>query len=97
MNASACSSSFDAETLEFRRAITHLDLYWLYDLPNWIFGGLVVAFLTLCGLPGLFTTRKWVRRQHREDHSRNDIVSYFLAAPIDSRCPINNHDIAKGE
>ncbi len=58
----------------------HLTLYWLYDLPNWLFGLLVVLFFTLYGLAGLFTTRPWVRRQHRENHSHNDIVSYFLAA-----------------
>lgn len=58
----------------------HFNLYWLYDLPNWLFGTLVVLFFTLYGLVGLFTTRAWVKRQHREDHSHNDIVSYFLAA-----------------
>ena len=58
----------------------HLTLYWLYNLPNWLFGLIVVLFFTLYGLAGLFTTRPWVRRQHREDYSHNDIVSYFLAA-----------------
>ena len=58
----------------------HLTLYWLYNLPNWLFGLTVVLFFTLYGLAGLFTTRKWVRRQHKENHSHNDIVSYFLAA-----------------
>lgn len=58
----------------------HINLYWLYDLPNWIFGVLVILFFMLFGVCGLFTTRKWVRRQHKQDHSHNDIVSYFLAA-----------------
>ena len=58
----------------------HLTLYWLYDLPNWLFGLIVVLFFSLYGFAGLFTTRTWVKRQHREDHSHNDIVSYFLAA-----------------
>lgn len=58
----------------------HLNVYWLYELPNWLFGALVVLFFTLYGLVGLFTTRRWVRHQHHEDHSHNDIVSYFLAA-----------------
>ncbi len=56
------------------------NLYWLYNLPNWLFGVVVVLFFVLYSLAGLFTTRAWVRRQHREDHSHNDIVSYFLAA-----------------
>jgi hypothetical protein len=57
-----------------------MTLYWVYDLPNWLFGLLSVTFFTGVGLVGLFTTRRWVRRQHRQDHSHNDIVSYFLAA-----------------
>ena len=55
-------------------------LYWLYDLPNWLFGVVVVTFFLLYGLIGLFLTRTWIRKQHRVDHSHNDIVSYFLAA-----------------
>ena len=55
-------------------------LYWLYDLPNWLFGVVVVAFFLLYGLVGLFLSRAWVKQQHKTDHSHNDIVSYFLAA-----------------
>ena len=58
----------------------HITLYWLYDLPNWLFGTIVICFFTAYALLGLFTTRGFVRRQHRQDHSHNDIVSYFLAA-----------------
>lgn len=58
----------------------HIQLYWLYDLPNWLFGTIVILFFLAYGLVGLFTTRKFVRRQHMQDHSHNDIVSYFLAA-----------------
>lgn len=58
----------------------HITLYWLYNLPNWLFGIIVVLFFTLYGLVGLISTRRWVKRQHQEDHSHNDIVSYFLAA-----------------
>ena len=58
----------------------HVKLYWLYDLPNWLFGVVVVLFFTLFGLIGLWTTRAWVRQQHEQDHSHNDLVSYFLAA-----------------
>ncbi len=57
-----------------------MSLSWLYDLPNWLFGVLSICFFTTVGLAGLFTTRGWVRRQHRENHSHNEIVSYFLAA-----------------
>ena len=58
----------------------HFTLYWLYDLPNWLFGLITVLFFLLYGVFGLFATRRWVRRQHMTDHSHNDIVSYFLAA-----------------
>jgi hypothetical protein len=57
-----------------------VDLHWLYDLPNWLFGALIVAVFTAFGLAGLFLTRRWVRLLHRTDHSHNDIVGFYLAA-----------------
>jgi hypothetical protein len=57
-----------------------VDLHWLYDLPNWLFGTLIVAVFTAIGLAGLYVTRSWVRRLHRTDHSHNDIVGFYLAA-----------------
>jgi nitrate reductase gamma subunit len=57
-----------------------VDLHWLYDLPNWLFGALIVGVFTAIGLAGLFLTRRWVRRLHRTDHSHNDIVGFYLAA-----------------
>ncbi len=58
----------------------HITLYWLYDLPNWVFGTIVIAFFLAYGLLGLFSTRQFVRKQHQKDHSHNDVVSYYLAA-----------------
>lgn len=55
-------------------------MYWVYDLPNWLFGVLTMAFFILIGLVGLYPTRGWVRRQHKQDHSHNDIVGFYLAA-----------------
>ncbi len=55
-------------------------MYWVYDLPNWLFGLLCIAAFMGLGLAGLYATRGFVRRVHREDHSHNDIVSYYLAA-----------------
>jgi hypothetical protein len=57
-----------------------VDLHWLYDLPNWLFGTLIVGVFTVIGLGGLYLTRPWVRRLHRTDHSHNDIVGFYLAA-----------------
>ena len=57
-----------------------MTLYWLYDLPTWLFAMIVISFFVLFGVVGLYFTRGWVRRIHRIDHSHNDIVGYFLAA-----------------
>lgn len=56
-----------------------MNLYWVYDLPNFVFGLLVVAAFVAFGLAGLLVTRRWVHRLH-VDHSHNDIVGYYLAA-----------------
>ena len=57
-----------------------MNLYWVYDLPNWIFGTLTVFVFVVVGLAGLYATRGWVRRLHHIDHSHNDIVGFYLAA-----------------
>ncbi len=57
-----------------------MTMYWVYDLPNWLFGLLCITAFILLGAAGLYATRGFVRRVHREDHSHNDIVSYYLAA-----------------
>lgn len=57
-----------------------MTMYWVYDLPNWLFGLLCIAAFVLFGLAGLSLTRSFVRRVHKEDHSHNDIVGYYLAA-----------------
>lgn len=58
----------------------HLSVYWVYDLPNWLFCCLSILVFVAFGLAGLLPTRGWVRRQHRINHSHNDIVGYYLAA-----------------
>ncbi len=55
-------------------------MYWVYSLPNWLFGLLCIAAFIAFGLTGLPLTRSFVKRVHREDHSHNDIVGYYLAA-----------------
>jgi hypothetical protein len=57
-----------------------MKLYWVYDLPNWLFGVLVVVTYVTFGIAGLYATRKWVKRLHKTDHSHNDIVGYYLNA-----------------
>ena len=57
-----------------------MSMYWVYDLPSWLFGLLTVAAIMAFGSAGLFATRKLVRRLHGVDHSHNDIVGFYLAA-----------------
>jgi hypothetical protein len=57
-----------------------MNVYWVYDLPNWVFGILTVAVTVAVGLAGFYATRNWVRRIHGHEHSHNEIVGYYLGA-----------------
>src|SRR3984893_14941689 len=57
-----------------------MNVYWLYDLPTWLFGLLSVAVTVTVGLVGFYATRKWVRRVHGAEHSHNEIVGFYLGA-----------------
>ncbi len=58
----------------------HVSFYWVYDIPNWLFCLLTILVFVGFGVAGLLPSRGWVRRQHRINHSHNDIVGYYLAA-----------------
>jgi Protein of unknown function (DUF4239) len=55
-------------------------MYWVYDLPNWLFGILTVLAFVALGLAGLYVTRGWVRGLHHAEHAHNDIVGFYMAA-----------------
>jgi len=55
-------------------------MYWVYDLPNWLFGLLTVLVFATFGLGGLLATRRWVPALHHRDHSYNDVVGFYLGA-----------------
>ena len=57
-----------------------MNVYWVYDLPTWLFGVLTVAVTVAVGLGGFYLTRKWVRRVHGDEHSHNEIVGFYLGA-----------------
>ena len=57
-----------------------ITLYWVYDLPNWVFALLCIGTFMGFGLAGLPLTRAFAKRVHAEDHSHNDIVGFYLAA-----------------
>ena len=37
-----------------------MNFYWVYDIPNWLFGGLAIAATVAISLIGLYVTREWV-------------------------------------
>jgi hypothetical protein len=57
-----------------------MTMYWVYDLPNWLFGTLTITAFLAVGLGGYFASRKWVRSLHVESHSYNDIVGFYFGA-----------------
>jgi len=57
-----------------------MNMYWVYDLPNWLFGILTIGITEAIGLGGLYATRNFVRRIHAGDVSYNGIVGWYLSA-----------------
>jgi hypothetical protein len=55
-------------------------IYWIYDLPIWLFGILTVSTFCAFGLIGLFATRRWAPSLHHATLSHNDIVGYYFGA-----------------
>ena len=56
-----------------------MNLYWVYELPNWLFWLITVGVAIAFGLGGMLAMRGWVKRLHG-GHSHNDIVSFFFAS-----------------
>jgi hypothetical protein len=56
-----------------------MTFYWIYDLPNWVLGVLIVSTCVAVSLAGLFATRPLVRRLLGPERHYNDLVSYFFA------------------
>jgi len=53
-------------------------MYWVYSLPNWLFGLLTVGLFVAFSLAGLFPSRAWIRGMHVQ-RPHNDIVGFYLA------------------
>jgi Protein of unknown function (DUF4239) len=51
-----------------------MNLYWVYDLPNWLFAVLVVITCLLISLGGHRLTERWVKRIAGNDGEFNDLV-----------------------
>lgn len=56
-----------------------MTLYWLYRLPLWISGAVIVAVFAAFGLAGLYATRRWVRRLGEGDPGYNQVVGSYLS------------------
>lgn len=56
-----------------------MNMYWVYDLPNWLFGSLVVGFFVGFAVIGLAIHRRFVLKIYGR-HPHNDLISYYLAA-----------------
>ena len=57
-----------------------MNLYWLYNIPNWLFAVITIATFASFGISGLFLTRRLVKRLHQGDKSHNDIIGFYLGA-----------------
>ena len=53
-------------------------MYWVYDIPNWLFEALTIFLFVAFSLAGLLVTRKWMRHIHVQQ-SYNDIVGFYFA------------------
>lgn len=53
-------------------------MYWVYDLPNWLFELLTILLFVAFSLGGLLASRRMIRRVHLQ-RSYNDIVGFYLA------------------
>jgi hypothetical protein len=56
-----------------------MDFYWIYDLPNWQLGLLIVSTFAIAGVLGLFVTRPPARWLLRGSGEYNDVVSWVFA------------------
>jgi hypothetical protein len=53
--------------------------FWIYDLPNWLFGTLTVVAFSAFTMAGLLVSRRLVPRFFGR-HSHNELVSFYLDA-----------------
>ncbi len=56
-----------------------MSFYWIYDLPNWQLGVLIVLTFAVAGVLGLFLTRPIARWVLKGSGEYNDVVSWVFA------------------
>lgn len=57
-----------------------MTMYWVYDIPNWLFGLLTIVVFVAASVGGLYASRPWAKKFLNESGQHNDVVSYFIAA-----------------
>src|SRR5579859_8026604 len=57
-----------------------MNMYWIYDISNWLLCVLILAVVVGTSLAGLFATRPMVRKFLGGSGQHNDVVSYIFAA-----------------
>ena len=57
-----------------------MDFFWVYDLPNWLFGVLMIGAWVTFAVVGTLVCRPIVRDWCAEVTAHNEFVSYFLSA-----------------
>ncbi len=56
-----------------------MNLYWVYDLPNWLFATMVIGTSVGIALVGQRLSQRWVKRIAGNDGRYNDLVNTTLA------------------
>jgi hypothetical protein len=56
-----------------------MNMYWIYDLHNWVLCTMIVSVFLVSSLIGLYATRPMVRRLLGPSGHCNDVVRYFFA------------------
>src|SRR5262249_28453018 len=56
-----------------------MNMYWIYDLHNWVLCTMIVSVFLVSSLIGLYATRPMVRRLLGPSGNCNDVVRYFFA------------------
>jgi hypothetical protein len=51
-----------------------MNLYWVYDLPSWLFAMMVIGTFVGIALIGQRLTQKWVKRIAGNEGKYNDLV-----------------------
>ena len=57
-------------------------MYWVYDLPNWLFGLYTVAAFLAFGGIGLWITEWYFGYRTKPRHEANEVVSYYFTAIV---------------